>query len=67
MHKKSQRERYVGGGKVPGKLVGLIGGDLAEGGSPPLSPPIPNVSQLVSVFSPPFISPPSPPHPAQCG
>ena len=48
------------GGKVPGKLVGLIGGDLAEGGSPPLPPSIPNLTQLVSVSAPPFLS--SPPH-----
>ena len=64
LKKEKGRERDIGGGRVPGKLVGLIGGDLAEGGSLPLSPPIPNGSQLVSVFSP-FL--PSPPHPAQCG
>ena len=63
--RKRQLQRDVGCGQVPGKLVGLIGGDLAEGGSPSLplslSPPIPNVSQLVSVFSPPFVSSPAPP------
>ena len=65
LEKEKGRERDIGGGGVPGKLVGLIGGDLAEARSPSSLPPIANGSQLVSVFSPPFL--PSPPHPAHCG